>query len=373
MANVIKKRGNNWRARVFYYDDVKKRHAKSATFGTKSKAQKWTIDQENNLNKNRFIKSSTQSLPEYFLEWYKAFKEPHLANSTKRRYMATSNVLKKYWKNIPLQNINYIKYQKFLNYLGDNFALETVRKIHGQTRYAINKAVQMHKISDNFTNGATVYGKAGKKANLKYLEIYDMKKLLNYCMDINYITDISKAMVATSLLTGLRYEEVIGLTWDNINLKKHTLTVNKSYSQVDKQFQKTKNHASNRTISINRTLVELFKKVQIIQGKFLLKHGYQNNNNFVFLNRFCNIISSGSINKSLKYYCNHLGIKQITFHGLRHTHASYLISQNVNIQYVSKRLGHSSVSITQDVYTHLLKDKETEDSNKTMQILDNIN
>jgi integrase len=64
--------------------------------------------------------------------------------------------------------------------------------------------------------------------------------------------------------------------------------------------------------------------------------------------------------------------KQITFHGLRHTHASYLISNGANISYVSKRLGHKNIAVTMEVYSHLLQDAQQSEDKKAMQLLDNI-
>lgn len=62
----------------------------------------------------------------------------------------------------------------------------------------------------------------------------------------------------------------------------------------------------------------------------------------------------------------------IGMHGLRHTHASYLFSQGLSLEYVSQRLGHSNIGITSKIYVHILKDyKECEDV-KAMEVLENL-
>ncbi|WP_375378426.1 tyrosine-type recombinase/integrase [Weissella confusa] len=69
-----------------------------------------------------------------------------------------------------------------------------------------------------------------------------------------------------------------------------------------------------------------------------------------------------------------LGFENIvSVHGLRHSHVSYLLSKGVDINYTSKRLGHSNVTITQEVCAHLLRDKQQSEESKTLNILDEIN
>ncbi|KRN13424.1 phage-related integrase [Fructilactobacillus fructivorans] len=371
MAN-IQKRNNKWRARVSFFDSRHKRRFLSKTFNTKTEAKKWSIDQEQKRNTNQIIVDNNKTLVDYYFDWYKTFKEPILSNATKRRYVATGNVLKRYWGNARLKDITFLDYQKFLNKMGSKGKFRTVQKVHRQTRASIVKAKQMHEIEDNFTDGATVSGQDGKDPNDKFLELEDMQKLLKQCFTFSGLDEINYAMIATSLLTGLRFEEVIGLTWDNIDWKNKELTVDKSYSQVDKEFQPTKNKTSMRTIAINDDLVNLLQKVKAAQLEFLGKSEKNNPNNFIFLSHTGNINSNAAVNKSLKTLSKHLGIKDITFHGLRHTHASYLLSMGISIQYVSKRLGHKNISITQQVYAHLLESKEDEEAKKTKKILGNI-
>ena len=64
-----------------------------------------------------------------------------------------------------------------------------------------------------------------------------------------------------------------------------------------------------------------------------------------------------------------LGIKPITLHGLRHTHASLLISKGIDVAYVSERLGHSNVTITQNTYFHLLANERQTEAQKALSLL----
>ncbi|WP_177159913.1 tyrosine-type recombinase/integrase, partial [Oenococcus oeni] len=75
-----------------------------------------------------------------------------------------------------------------------------------------------------------------------------------------------------------------------------------------------------------------------------------------------------SMNRHLKVLCNKLDTKSVTIHGLRHTHASLLLANGVSMQYISKRLGHANLMITEKVYSHLLESKRKEDDTKAMSI-----
>lgn len=72
--------------------------------------------------------------------------------------------------------------------------------------------------------------------------------------------------------------------------------------------------------------------------------------------------------------CKKLGFEKIiTCHGLRHTHASTMLYKGINILYVSKRLGHSSLNVTMSVYSHILKELEEKDNENIKKIFSEIN
>lgn len=79
---------------------------------------------------------------------------------------------------------------------------------------------------------------------------------------------------------------------------------------------------------------------------------------------------SAEINQPLTKPLTQLGLPRVTFHGLRHTHASVLLYQGVSVLSVSKRLGHSSITTTQATYLHIIKELEAKDTDQILKILD---
>ncbi|BDP91856.1 hypothetical protein EfmGK923_20290 [Enterococcus faecium] len=102
---------------------------------------------------------------------------------------------------------------------------------------------------------------------------------------------------------------------------------------------------------------------------------YKNKNphNFVFFNLKNGLVSSNAVSKYLRKKLKELGIeKQFTLHGLRHTHASILLYQGVNILSVSKRLGHSSLETTMSTYLHIVRELEDQDKEKINTVFDSL-
>lgn len=193
--------------------------------------------------------------------------------------------------------------------------------------------------------------------------------------------------------TGCRIGEVLSLTWDDIDFKNKTISINKSliFNDENKQwyFGPTKTFTSNRTIKIGDTLINVLKKFKKKQMENKLKYGeyYKiiyskeelvNNKKLKRLYVLYASIPSGDL-KQEYLVCSRIdgnllttnGMKYVSkvvnyelnidfkFHSLRHTHATLLIQNGANIKDVQTRLGHASIETTLDIYTH-----STENSSK---------
>lgn len=160
-----------------------------------------------------------------------------------------------------------------------------------------------------------------------------------------------KALFIVLFYTGLRLGEAMALTWRD--LKDHKLIINKSMTKVSEigsyEIKDTKNVSSIREVSINNLLYLYLKSVQISQMR---EEGYSSSW-FIFGGK--RPLSRTRITNAKDVAIKHSGVKRITIHDFRHSHASNLINEGINIVAVSRRLGHSDVSMTLKVYTHLFK------------------
>lgn len=368
----IKKRGASWSVRISFYDQTGKRHTKNATFKTKKEAEFFANQNEISKSRGDNILGSTKTFVQYFTEWYKTYKEPSVAAATKKNYLFTLDKLETSFKNTKIGDVTRTVYQMFLNDLADTYARETVAKIAGHCRACVIDAVEDGVISHNFTTRTTIPKCLDYEAEVgnNYLSAADVSKLQAYIRPKASINNMSASMILVSLLSGLRYSEVAGLTWSDIDYKNNTLRVNKTLDyKGDGDFLPTKTKASNRVVTVPDYLVKLLGGMHQDQ----VAAGIQNDLHLIFIGTHGKYVpTDNAVNKALRVAHEKLGIKKITFHGLRHTHASYLLYKNVSIYVISQRLGHSDVGITQRVYTHVIAELHEEQTGLINDALESI-
>lgn len=238
-------------------------------------------------------------------------------------------------------------------------------------RSCLRDAIQDGIIYKDPTYKVIAKGKVSKKdEELKYLNYSDSVKLVSVLTEGIKPTYISRYIILFGLATGCRYSEIIGLTWKNIDFKNQTVKIDRTWDyKYDNAFSNTKNYQSQRVITIDPDTLTLIKQLKKHQNEFFLRNGLKNENDLVFLNEYFELVSNTAVNKTLKKFCKKIGSTEITCHGLRHTHASILLYQGINVKYVSRRLGHIDIATTLHVYQHILDELSQREStvvNNTM-------
>lgn len=371
MASISKKNGK-WSVRVSYYDELGNRHFKNKNgFTRKKEAEQWALDLEQSKFDASIGKVETEdSFPDYFLRWYHAFKEPTLSLATKRRYLITHKVVEQFFAGFKLTQITRLQYQQFLNEYGKTHSIASSQKVNTQIKACIHDALDDGHIKFDFTKKSKITGRAGKDISLKFLDADDMIKLISYLkLDINPIHP-TKMMALTALYTGARFEEIAGLTWHDISPKFGTISINKAWNTLENNgFKVTKNDQSNRIIRVNSELFDMLEYYHDAQKMLDLS----NTKDLLFVRSNGKIPSSNASNNMLRTALKKIKSKKIiTFHGLRHTHASYLLYKGVSIYYISERLGHASYTVTMNIYSHVLHEMEQAENKKLVKALDEL-
>lgn len=360
----FEKRGKTWQYKISYKSEDGKYKTKSKSgFRTKAEARVHAEEAEKQLKKkqsNGIDVADDPTFLEYFNYWYEIYKEPHISDITKRKYETTKRHMEKYFGNLKLKQINMDRYQKFINDYGAVHALASVKKTNHQLKSCLNHAEHTGMIMNNPTYKVKVIGLPGKDESKKYLDQVDAKKLNKALLDGYDGSQTGRAMCLFSLATGCRLGEVMALTEDCIDRTNKTVTIKRSWDyNITNDFIETKTPFSVRTIAIDSVTIKVIDKCIAHNKKLALKTGKRNNKQLVFLTKHFSTISPNGVNNALKKALRRGGIeKQITFHSLRHTHASLLILNGVDLSFIAKRLGHSSSVITAEVYTHVLKELE---------------
>lgn len=297
---------------------------------------------------------------EYFYQWMKTFKKPAIAPVTYIKYKNTYEHIKNYFGTIELAAVSRQDYQAALNKFAKTHAKRTTAGFHKQMRAAVLDALEENFISTDFTRKAIIGGRDKEKSKAMFLSYSEWKRLVNYTRATSNSYDF---IIYLSAMTALRFAEVLGLTVADIDLKNKSLTVNKTWDyKYHTGFKAPKNSNSVRTIDIDTQTLRVIKKV-IRERKFKLL------DQKICINTDGKLPVSATINRYLENLCDKLEIPQISFHGLRHTHASILLFKGVNIMSVSKRLGHKDVTTTQSVYLHIIKEMEERETKLITKIM----
>ena len=159
------------------------------------------------------------------------------------------------------------------------------------------------------------------------------------------------------LATGLRRGELLALRWSDIDLDKATLTVNQALEQTSAgglRFKGPKSKRGRRSIALSGSAVQIMRahKVACLQERMLL--GLGKNAKALVFGRPDNgeAQSPRDFSKAFSRISNKAGLGHVTLHGLRHTHITNLLRENVHPKIASERAGHASISITLDIYSH---------------------
>lgn len=158
-----------------------------------------------------------------------------------------------------------------------------------------------------------------------------------------------RTLVSITMFGGLRLEEVLSLTWNDVDFTNGTLDINKALSYVDgEQFLKgTKNDGSTRKITLPKSIITMLKEYKLrSKSEKLFSMHYNTPVHW--------------LQKTISRYnkCHEEQLPLISFHGVRHTNATLLISQGLDIRTVSGRLGHRDTSTTLNIYSHYIKSRD---------------
>lgn len=173
--------------------------------------------------------------------------------------------------------------------------------------------------------------------------------------------------------TGLRQGEALALKWSDIDFENKKITVNKTAVRIKErqtlQTPKTKN--SKRVISIDSATLSILKSWKKDQIKIYFKNGkhFEGDDNFIFTNQRGDWVHIHNFIPYFKRFVTDHKLKPITPHGLRHTHASLLFSAGVEPKNISDRLGHSTVQITLDLYTHITEEQRADTVDKLLEYM----
>lgn len=189
----------------------------------------------------------------------------------------------------------------------------------------------------------------------KFLESSEVQDLVN-----GMVVKKWKFLTEFLVLSGLRFGEAAALLLSDVDLKERIIHVSKTYDSANDVVTTTKTYSSSRDVYMQDELYNLCRciKAERISDNIVIPIS-----NIFFPGSKRNHIEYDCYSKYLRENSEKIIGRRITPHTLRHTHASLLMEQGIDIDSISRRLGHANSQVTRDIYLHVtkkLKDMEKE-------------
>lgn len=301
---------------------------------------------------------NTDLFCDYYAQWIAVYKQGAIRKVTMDKYLMTQQWLKKLAPDLRLCDVTRITYQQILNDYADCHERQTTMDFHHQLKGAILDAVDEGLIDRDPTRKAIIKGKPPKEKKIKYLNQFELHKLLS---DLELGAEISwDWFILLVAKTGIRFSEGLAITPRDFDFSHQILSISKTWDyKGDGGFLPTKNQSSVRKVQIDwQTVIqfsELVKGLPEDEPIFVKKAVY-----------------NSTVNDVLSRHCKNANIPVISVHGLRHTHASILLFAGVSIASVARRLGHASMTTTQKTYLHIIQELESKDVDLVMRSLSGL-
>ena len=431
MATIRKRNNGTFQIVVLIgIDNNNKMIRKYATFtptkkkesAIKKEVQEFAITFENECKKGLHPQNENMKFIDYSRRFLENYCKQNLSEGEQERYQYE---LEKFFyptlSNMKMKDIKTIHIQSIFNEMACKYASASIKKTKSVINKLLNEAVrediilvnpcskcitpkkeQKYKVQ-NFTKeqAETFLQALSLEYPITFKSHESHNKITKEVQTISEYTTYKtvslewKAFFYLALFSGLRKQELLALTWNDIDFNTHVINVNKAVKTSKKSISyigTTKTQNSIRKITVPIQCINVLKAWKEEQKKLSAsdstrKHSNEQDEQWVFTNEnmnrihtdtplkkfhhiitdFNNLVESKAIESNSEEERNFILSKKlpmISLHDLRHTNATLLISEGVDIKTVSERLGHASASITLDIYTHALKEKDIEASNK---------
>jgi integrase len=234
--------------------------------------------------------------------------------------------------------------------LAKGLATRTVGHAHSVLRLALKRAVENGSLARNVA--AIRKPPAVETKEVEILTSTQVKTLLDGLQG-----HMLHPIAALDLATGLRRGELLALQWGDIDLDRGIMRVERSVEETNSglRLKPPKTRRGRRNIGLSRDAVELLRRHRKEQLELRLQLGQGGQPVLVFGNIDGELLSPDNLSREWRRICRIRKLPYVSFHALRHTHASALIAAGVDILTISRRLRHSKASMTLDVYGHLIE------------------
>lgn len=369
IKEITKKNGSVvYRASVYLGTDqmTGKKARTTVTASTKKAVKIKARDAVNDFIKNGCTvkeKVEIQTYQQLYVLWWESYKDTVKPNTRESTKGLIKNHLLPVFGDLKLERITTPIIQNQVNTWANNAnrgisgAFSNYHLLHSVNHRILQYGVTMQAIQSNPARDVQVPRKLQKeKEKIKYLDNQELKKFLDYLERLdqsNYQNLFDVTLYKLLLATGCRIGEILALGWSDIDLDSSKISITKTLNRYH-EVNSPKSKSSVREIDIDKATVLMLKQYKNRQQIESWQLGRTETVVFsVFVNKYpipCNL------RKRLIKHFKNAEVVDVAFHGFRHTHASIMLNVGIDYKTLQHRLGHSTLAMTMDTYSHLSKE-----------------
>ena len=373
-GQIIERENGSCLVRIFLGRNPQtgKREYHNATIKGKEEAKRYLRQKLHEIDMGTFVKPSKITVSEYLDQWLQTAAKPRLRERTFADY---EDLLRRYVKPAfgkkKLSNIRALDVQALYTKMQTELKLSarTVRYTHAVLSSAFKQAVKWGMLPQNPATLADLPKQ--ERQEMQALSPDDAGKFLEAATDDRY-----GVLFLFALITGMRPGEYLGLQWKDLDLQKGVVTIQRTLVWRRRgggwYYSEPKTSRSRRNVPIPFSLVQALGQHKRRQAEERLKAGpdYQRLDLVFATPEGGPLMVQNLFRRHFKPILKKAGLPEsIRLYDLRHSCATLLLAENENPKVVSERLGHSTVTLTLDTYSHVLPSMQRAASDKLENIL----
>jgi integrase len=331
--------------------------------GTRAEAEAKLTEYVHQLGKGEYVAPSKETLTTFMVARIAAWvASQKIGAKTAERYREIlGRQITPHIGGIELQRLTGIRIGTWHGELLDSgLAPGTVRSAHGIVAKALKEAYRSGLVTRNAANDVSP-----PSAGDRDVTILQHDQVPMVMERLKERDDDLGAIAAVALYAGLRRGEVLALRWNAVSLETRKLSVTCSIEELTDgtiTVKPPKTKAGRRTVTMPDDLIEVLRSHRLAQLQFRLRLGLGKlpDDALLFSNPDGSYVSPRAISHRWGLFADKIGLEAVTFHALRHTQASLLHAAGVPLAVVSKRLGHSKITTTLGLYTHIFATADDE-------------
>ena len=208
-----------------------------------------------------------------------------------------------------------------------------------------------------------------EKAIKSSADYHKLLKELKHNIELKF--NIIDYLLFTQLKTGLRFGEVLGLTWDCVLNKTQEVKTYRRYDPRKKEWRPPKTATSVRTIPIDSETLNVLNQLKEIQIRDIEQTNIKNKENHIFFDLYTVVPTNHEVNKRLREHLKKLKLKPLDLSatGIRHTYASIMLGYGIDIWVIASNMGHKDITQITQTYGHLIREKEESENKRVREFL----